>query len=73
MTRDNDLFVDDVMREVWQWKADIAAKYPTQEAREAHRKEYRKQLEAEGWKFADPADVPAGRQAADDTLVAREV
>jgi hypothetical protein len=64
MARDNDLFVDDVMREVRQWKAELAAKYPTREAREAHRKEYRKQLEAEGWKFADPADVPAQRQPA---------
>jgi hypothetical protein len=61
MTRDNDLFVDDVMRECWERKAELAAKYPTLEARIAHRREYRKQLEAEGWKFADPADVLAKR------------
>jgi hypothetical protein len=57
MTHDDDLFIDDVMRECWERKAELAARYPTREAREAHRKEYRKQLEAEGWKFADPADV----------------
>jgi hypothetical protein len=58
MTLDNDLFVDDVMRECWQWKANLAAKYPTWEAYRAHQREDRPRLEAEGWKFAAPADVP---------------
>jgi hypothetical protein len=62
MKNDSDFFVDDVMREVWQWKAELAAEYPTAEAYSAHRKEYRKQLEAEGWKFADPADITVQHQ-----------
>jgi hypothetical protein len=28
MICDDDLFVDDVKRECWQWKANLAAKYP---------------------------------------------
>jgi hypothetical protein len=61
MTCDDDLFVDDVMRECWERKAELAAKYPTWEAYRAHQEEDRPRLEAEGWKFADPADVPTRR------------
>jgi hypothetical protein len=64
MRNDNDFFVDDVMRECRQWKAELAAEYPTAEAYSAHRKEYREHLEAEGWKFANPADIQAQRQGA---------
>jgi hypothetical protein len=64
MRNDNDFFVDDVMRECRQWKAELAAEYPTAEAYSAHRKEYRKHLEAEGWKFASPASFPAQHEKA---------
>jgi hypothetical protein len=64
MRNDNDFFVDDVMRECRQWKAELAAEYPTAEAYSAHRKEYREQLEAYGWRFASPADVLAQYQEA---------
>jgi hypothetical protein len=59
MNRDDDIFVDEVMRECWERKAQIAAEYPTREAYRAHLREDRKRLEAEGWKFASPADLPA--------------
>jgi hypothetical protein len=46
------------MRECWERKAQIAAEYPTWEAYRAHQREDRKRLEAEGWKFVSPEDLP---------------
>jgi hypothetical protein len=56
--KNNELFVDEVMRECWERKARLAAKYPTWEAYRAHQRADRPRLEAEGWKFASPADLP---------------
>ena len=64
MKNDNDFFVNDVMLECRQWKAELAAEYPTVEAYSTHRREYRERLEAEGWKFANPADITVQRQEA---------
>ena len=56
--KNNEIFVDEVMRECWKHKEELAAKYPTWEAYSAHLIEDRKRLESEGWKFASPADLP---------------
>jgi hypothetical protein len=60
MTSDDDLFVDDVMRECWERKAEVSSRY-TWDTYDAYHEELHKRLEAEGWKFADPADVPTRR------------
>jgi len=55
--KNNELFVDEVMRECWKHKEELAKEYPTVEAYCAHLIEDRPRLEAEGWKFASPADL----------------
>jgi hypothetical protein len=57
----DDLFDDEVMRECRAHKAEIAAEFPTWEAYRAYQQQQRKHLEAEGWIFASPDDVPAGQ------------
>ena len=56
--KNNELFVDEVMRECWKHKEELAAEFPTWEALSAHLDADRPRLEAEGWKFASPADLP---------------
>ena len=56
--KNNELFVDEVMRECWKHKEELAAEFPTWEALYDHLHENRPRLEAEGWKFISPADLP---------------
>ena len=56
--KNNELFVDEVMRECWKHKEELAAEYPTWEAYRAHQRADRPRLEAEGWKFVSSADLP---------------
>jgi hypothetical protein len=53
----DDLYEDEVMRDVWERKAHVAAMYPTWEAYMKHLDEDRPRLEAEGWKFVSPEDL----------------
>jgi hypothetical protein len=55
----DDLYEDEVMRDVWERKAHVAARYPTWEASMKHLDEDRPRLEAEGWKFVSPEDLAA--------------
>jgi hypothetical protein len=59
---DEDMLADPIMDEVNRIKAEISAKYPTWEAYRAHLDTERPRLEAEGWKFATPAELPKHQQ-----------
>jgi hypothetical protein len=59
---DEDILADPIMDEVDQIKAKISAQYPTWEAYRAHLDAERPRLEAEGWKFASPAELPKRQQ-----------
>jgi hypothetical protein len=60
---DEDILGDPIMEEVNRIKAEISAKYPTRAAYDAYLDAERPRLEAEGWKFASPAELPKRQQA----------
>ncbi|MDR3334408.1 MAG: hypothetical protein LBT13_05930 [Treponema sp.] len=61
----DDLYEDEVMRDVWERKAQVSAEMADWEAYCKRQQEDRLRLEAEGWKFVSPEDCSA-RQT--DTL-----
>jgi hypothetical protein len=58
----DEMLADPIMEEVRGIKAAISAQYPTWEAYSAHLDAERPRLEAEGWKFASPDELPHRQQ-----------
>jgi hypothetical protein len=59
---------DDVMREVWQNKAAVAAEFPTWADYLAHSKKLRIKLEAEGWYYSSPQEQNGEKAAAPQSV-----
>jgi hypothetical protein len=55
----DDLYEDEVMRDVWERKAQVSAEMADLKAYMKHLEEDRPRLEAEGWKFVSPEDLAA--------------
>lgn len=54
MTNYDDLFVDEVMRECWERKAQVISDAGGWESYNKHLAEGRAKMEAQGWKFGSP-------------------
>jgi hypothetical protein len=52
----DDLFVDEVMRDCWERKAQVSAEMADIKAYRKRQREDRPRLEAAGWKFARPTE-----------------
>jgi hypothetical protein len=55
----DDLFVDEVMRDCWERKAQVSAEMADKEAYRKRQQEDRIRLEAEGWHFETPEEFAA--------------
>jgi hypothetical protein len=55
----DDLFVDEVMRDCWERKAQVSAEMANWEAYTKHLDEDRIRLEAAGWHFVTPEEHAA--------------
>jgi hypothetical protein len=55
----DDLFVDEVMRDCWERKAQVSAEMADREAYSKHLDENRIRLEAEGWHFETSEEFAA--------------